>query len=712
MRKITILTVQRLTILVVATLFLLSCQSTPETVTIEPPAPTAANELTAENAQNLGLWQRWGKGEAEAIQLSANGRLLAVASTVGVYVYDSAAAMTEVGFTPTQQPASNLTFSPDGRFLGYFDSSRSQYVVWEPATGQQVAQLPLATPLVYLARFLPDGESLLISTPQETAVWSTTSPTDRQTLLKPTTGALGPTALSADLRWLLVSELGNESSELRLFDLADLALVHTLTVPDQLAVKQVRFSPDTLSVAAMAAPRTDTFATEFLVWARETAVLTNRLAYPMSQSVEAWQFSAESDGLLLGTRAGTIERWRLNETAVTETIPTGSDAIVMDVRLVPQSSQLLLTQLESQVRLLDMASGNSQLLTSDRGSVHQLLLGDDQESVVVLTLEGMIVQASIAQGDETAVFADHALGSINSVAFSPDASLVTVGTSEGNVRLQQTANGETVRSWNSELGNVDSVAISPDGSLLVEGIAERVGPVAFDDTVSVWNLADGSLAHRLAGEKENVAGCSFFRNSVRFSPDGTLIAATSHDFTAHLWDAATGERLHIFEPHVNTLLDVAFGPNGRLLATASEDGTIRLWDLDGYERVRTIQSPIGGFWSVAFSPDGRFLAAGNLTGAVTLYDVATGELVRTMAGEKNRISNIAFSPNGRLLAAGGEGNSVLVWSVEDGQLRQTLTGHSNVVLTVAFSPDSTILASGSRDNTVQLWSLPETAALQ
>ncbi len=42
------------------------------------------------------------------------------------------------------------------------------------------------------------------------------------------------------------------------------------------------------------------------------------------------------------------------------------------------------------------------------------------------------------------------------------------------------------------------------------------------------------------GEEENVTGCSFFQGAVDFSPDGTLLAATSHDFTVHV--TSTGGR--------------------------------------------------------------------------------------------------------------------------------------------------------------------------
>jgi RNA polymerase sigma factor (sigma-70 family) len=63
-----------------------------------------------------------------------------------------------------------------------------------------------------------------------------------------------------------------------------------------------------------------------------------------------------------------------------------------------------------------------------------------------------------------------------------------------------------------------------------------------------------------------------------FSPDGRLLATSDNEVT-HVWEVATGTKLHTFRGHRGGIRALGFSANARRLATSSIDTTVVLWDL-------------------------------------------------------------------------------------------------------------------------------------
>jgi WD40 repeat protein len=65
-----------------------------------------------------------------------------------------------------------------------------------------------------------------------------------------------------------------------------------------------------------------------------------------------------------------------------------------------------------------------------------------------------------------------------------------------------------------------------------------------------------------------------------------------------------------FEGHTGDLETIAYSPDGKMLASSSGDLTARLWEVDTGKVNIVLEGHHGEVDSVAFSPDGRLVATG------------------------------------------------------------------------------------------------------
>jgi hypothetical protein len=189
--------------------------------------------------------------------------------------------------------------------------------------------------------------------------------------------------------------------------------------------------------------------------------------------------------------------------------------------------------------------------------------------------------------------------------------------------------------------------------------------------------------------------------AVAFSPDGRTLASASYDETIRVWNLADGSSREL-RGHTCRVYAVAFSPDGRTLTSWSGDNYTRVWNLaDGSSR------EFAG-WTredysfVALSPDGRTVVLGSGDNTIRVWNRADGSS-RELRGHTKQACSFAFSPDVRTLASGSGDNTIRVWNLADGSSRE-LRGHTDMVTSVAFSLDGGTLASaGSGDKTIRVW---------
>lgn len=142
-------------------------------------------------------------------------------------------------------------------------------------------------------------------------------------------------------------------------------------------------------------------------------------------------------------------------------------------------------------------------------------------------------------------------------------------------------------------------------------------------------------------------GHSSVVRTIRFSPDGMLMATGGIDDKVLVWRVATGELLRTFGQHSEDIRDIAFSPDGRLIASASEDRTVKVWETATGKVLFSIDRASQDwayFTAAKFSGDGSELVTGDQAGVIAAWDVeasaSKGKPVRVWNVDPNNLNPV------------------------------------------------------------------------
>jgi WD40 repeat protein len=148
--------------------------------------------------------------------------------------------------------------------------------------------------------------------------------------------------------------------------------------------------------------------------------------------------------------------------------------------------------------------------------------------------------------------------------------------------------------------------------------------------------------------------------SFAFSPDGKLLSSGSYDHTARIWNADTGQLLHVL-PHNGYVYSESFSADGRSLITSSQDGGAYVWDVASGQREFLLVDANGAVNDAAFSPDGSEIATASADRLARLYYGQNGRLLAPLAGHGDSVTSIGFDPSGGTVVTGSSDGSARLW---------------------------------------------------
>jgi len=189
-----------------------------------------------------------------------------------------------------------------------------------------------------------------------------------------------------------------------------------------------------------------------------------------------------------------------------------------------------------------------------------------------------------------------------SLSYSPDGSILAVGSAGGLIILLETEHYQVVQHWEAHSWIVDDIAFSPDGTLLAS--------VSRDNTFRVWRTSDGNRLYTASGKNDDPnleAGLS----SVAYSPNGNYIAIGSDYGFIGLYKVSNGTTVNLIKEwkadDTGSVNAVAFFSNGSMLASGSYSG-VAFWSIPDFSLIKKIKQTTG--W-LKISSDGTLLIIGN-----------------------------------------------------------------------------------------------------
>jgi WD40 repeat protein len=213
---------------------------------------------------------------------------------------------------------------------------------------------------------------------------------------------------------------------------------------------------------------------------------------------------------------------------------------------------------------------------------------------------------------------------VQQMLFSPDNSLLASIGSEPGVRIWSVPGGEMLYDLNNEGAMAMQAAFSPDSQRLA---------VASTAEIQVWDMANGQLLYAISTAEYAVSA------SLKFSPDGALLAGCGQEALIGIWESQKGDLLGGLPlPNNQRCSSILFSSDSRLLLTLPTPGrNIYLWDIQHItdpvppeekqlrrrDRENMSLSPGRLFYSAAWSDDGRFIILVDELGP--LHVLSTGE---------------------------------------------------------------------------------------
>lgn len=236
--------------------------------------------------------------------------------------------------------------------------------------------------------------------------------------------------------------------------------------------------------------------------------------------------------------------------------------------------------------------------------------------------------------------------------------IVVGGYNDGTARVWPSDANGVIAELTGHPGPVNSVAFSPDGTLVATG--------STDNVLRLWSVRDRKLVAWLSPTDHGDAGRI---QAVQFSPDGDVVAGIFDNGSVRIWQTGSRALLATVEADQSRLHSRILGPDGRHVFVPQSDGIARVWDLNrcSARRCRFVAAvgttDDGRPLRTAVSPDNRLVITGRGRGVEGLWTIRDATLVANLDGLLGDFHSVQFDPKGDHVLIAAHDGTVAVWDI-------------------------------------------------